>query len=346
MKKTVSLFLAALTALCLSVQLCSCGKDAAVTSEPETTAEPYVMKDISGIPSPVSINGKEIPYAVFRYYYAAVKYQYDLDDDSFWTYRDLDEKLRETAMRYVRRNAALEEAAGLNGVSLSDPEKNKAKQNVASSRYSSYENDEDYYRALDEYYLTEETNLYLEELSLLEEKLFEYMKSPESGPRISSSPELVKRYIDKYVIRADHILIKNDEGDDVNENETLINELCEKLKNGADFDELKSKYSEDTATKNDGTGYYIAEGDMSQEFSDAAFSLQPGEISGVIYAPYGWHIVKRLEPDQEYIDANADGYFLEFYQQHMFEAILKKLMDAQKIEYDASYGEITPLTIK
>ena len=342
MKKALIITLAA--AMLLSAV--SCEKETEETTAAESVTEPYVMTDISGIPSPVRINGADIPYAVFRYYYGAVKYQYDLDDDSYWNDHEYDEKLRDTAMRYIRRNAALEQYAEQNGIKLTDPEKNKAKQNINSNRYASYEDDEAYYRALDSYYLTEETNLYLEELSLLEEKLFTYLKSDESGPKISSSPELVKRYVSNYTVRADHILIKNDEGDDLNENETLIHEIKDMLDGGADFDELKKKYSEDTASAADDTGYYIAKGDMSDEFSDAAFSLQPGEVSGVVSAPYGYHIVKRLAIDPDYVDANADGIFLTLYQEHMFEAALTKLIDAQTVEYDESFYAITPATLK
>lgn len=342
MKKALIITLAA--AMLLSAV--SCEKETATTTAAESVTEPYVMTDISGIPSPVRINGADIPYAVFRYYYGAVKYQYDLDDDSYWNDHNYDDKLRETAMRYVRRNAALEQYAEQNGISLSDVEKNKARQNISSNRYASYADDEAYYRALDSYYLTEETNLYLEELSLLEEKLFGYLKSEESGPKISSSPKLVKRYVSNYMVRADHILIKNDEGDDLNENETLIREIKEMLDGGADFDELKKKYSEDAQTASDDAGYYIAKGDMSDEFSDAAFSLQPGEVSGVVSAPYGYHIVKRLAIDPDYVDANADGIFLTLYQEHMFEAALTKLIDAQTVEYDESFYAITPATLK
>ena len=64
MKKLMCILLA----VCFFAALCACGKDKG--TDEMTAQEPYVMRDISGIPSPVKINGKEIPYAVFRYYFA------------------------------------------------------------------------------------------------------------------------------------------------------------------------------------------------------------------------------------------------------------------------------------
>ena len=339
MKKILAAILAALMIASIS----GCGRD---DPEDTETEETYVPADVSDVPSPLKINGAEIPYALYRYYYAAVKYQYDLGNDSFWRDDSLYGQVRELTLYYIRRGAAVAQYAEQSGVILSDYDKSKAKQNVASNRYSLYEDDVEYYKALDLYYLTEETNLYLEEMSLLEEKLFEYLTSEESGPKISSNPELVRRFVNNRVIRVDHILIKNDEGEDRNENETLINELAQRIASGEDFYELKHKYSEDTENKNDDTGYYIAEGDKSPQFSDASFALREGETSGVVTAPYGYHIIRRLTPDEEYITENFDTDFAPLYRQHMFDAAVQKLIDAQVIEYDESYYAINPLNLK
>ncbi len=340
MKRFIVLFLV----LTLAVSLFACNKGEETTTETET--EPYTMKDVSDVPSPVKINGVEVPYAVFRYYYAAVRYRYDKDDPAYWENNDYTETIREEVIRYIRRNYAVEELAKQYNVELTPVEINKIKQQLYSERMAGYEDDNEYFKTLDEYFLTEEVNQKLEELASLEEKLFNYLTSEESGPKITAEAELIKRYLDNYVIRADHILILNDEGDDKNENETLINELYEKLLNGADFEELKEKYSEDDETNGSAVGYYMAKDDISKILSDAAFSLNEGEISEVIYAPYGYHIVKRLSKDEDYIKDNLSGTFASFYQSHIFEEMLNKLTEKQNIEYDQSFYTYTPTTIK
>lgn len=340
MKRLICIIMTVSLVFCLF----ACGGNETAT-DTETDAETYIPVDISGIPAPLKINGKEVPYALYRYYFGAVKYRYDNDDESFWEENDYTEKIRAEVLRYIRRGFALSECAEQYNVSLTEQEKRQAEQTVITDRLQ-YENDDEYFLYLDKNYLTEDTYKQIEELAKLEEKLLQYLTSDESGPKISADPSLIQRYIDNYVIRCDHILILNDEGDDKNENETLAKELCEKLNSGADFEELKEKYSEDDQTNKTDVGYYIAEGDISQILSDAAFSLEPGQISGVIYAPYGYHIVKRLEKDGDYIKENLGTSFVSFYQSHMLDAMLKKLIEKQVIEYDESYYTYTPATLK
>ncbi len=74
------------------------------------------------------------------------------------------------------------------------------------------------------------------------------------------------------------------------------------LKGGADFAELARKYSQDPGSaKNGGELPWLQPGQTLKEFEDAAYDLQPGQMSGVVESPVGFHIIlmkarKQLEP--------------------------------------------------
>lgn len=342
MKKLISLLFAAL--LCLS-SLCACSGDAEDTTDGVTKEAEYVFTDTSSIPSPLSINGEKVPYDIFRYYYHAVKYRYDQGEESYWSSHEYNDAILKETLVYIRDNYALEEYAAQLGVELTAYELNEIESDIESTRYT-YSSDYDYNKTLDENYLTEEVYRYTLKISDLYDKVFDYLTGEDSNYKISSSETLVRRFLDNYISRADHIFILNDVGDDVNENETLINRIYEQLLQGADFQELKKKYSEDDNTNTSDTGYYFTEGDIGEEFEQAALALQVGELSGVIKAPYGYHIIIRLAFDEKYINDNMEDVFVPLYQKHMMRFAIRKLVDKQEIVFDDTYAQYTVNNVK
>ena len=74
---------------------------------------------------------------------------------------------------------------------------------------------------------------------------------------------------------------------------TLIHQIHAKASNNPDFETLAKQYSEDQASgQNGGSLGWIKRGDVSKEFSDAAFSLNEGGVSDPISTPFGFHILK------------------------------------------------------
>ncbi len=70
-------------------------------------------------------------------------------------------------------------------------------------------------------------------------------------------------------------------------------ELLAKIEEGADFAQLAQEYSHDSASATEGgdLGWFSRRG-MVKEFSDAAFALEPGQVSGVVTSAFGLHIIK------------------------------------------------------
>jgi peptidyl-prolyl cis-trans isomerase D len=70
-------------------------------------------------------------------------------------------------------------------------------------------------------------------------------------------------------------------------------DLLKQVKNGANFEDLARKYSEDPGSaKNGGSLGWIGRGQTVPEFEKVAFSLPKGQISGIVKSSYGFHIIR------------------------------------------------------
>lgn len=73
----------------------------------------------------------------------------------------------------------------------------------------------------------------------------------------------------------------------------LAAEIAQKARAGEDFTALVKKYSDDpSAKRNNGDLGYFTWGRMVPEFQEAAFAMQPGEISEPVETSYGFHVIK------------------------------------------------------
>jgi peptidyl-prolyl cis-trans isomerase D len=94
-------------------------------------------------------------------------------------------------------------------------------------------------------------------------------------------------------VRASHILFKTEGKDDAAVKKEAEDVLAKVKAPGADFAKLANQYTEEEVGKTRGGDLdFFERGRMAKEFEDAAFALQPGEISGVVKSPFGYHIIK------------------------------------------------------
>ena len=101
-----------------------------------------------------------------------------------------------------------------------------------------------------------------------------------------------QQYATPEQVRASHILLKT-EGKDDAAVKKQAEDLLAKVKGGADFAALATKFSEDevSAAKGGDLGFF-AKGTMVKEFDDVAFKLTPGETSDLVKTQFGYHIIR------------------------------------------------------
>lgn len=77
---------------------------------------------------------------------------------------------------------------------------------------------------------------------------------------------------------------------------TILEDYEKRIKNNElTLGELAQTESDCSSARKRGDLGYFGRGDMQKEFEDAAFALQPGEISTIVDTASGLHLIQRLE---------------------------------------------------
>ncbi|RKZ59019.1 MAG: hypothetical protein DRQ44_14130 [Gammaproteobacteria bacterium] len=76
----------------------------------------------------------------------------------------------------------------------------------------------------------------------------------------------------------------------------LLDELKQKLDNGADFATLAKEHSQDPGSAGDGGDLgWVSTGEMVKPFEQALFDMEKGAVSDVVQSQFGYHIIKLVD---------------------------------------------------
>jgi peptidyl-prolyl cis-trans isomerase C len=104
-------------------------------------------------------------------------------------------------------------------------------------------------------------------------------------------------------VKASHILIKVDsqagEGGEKAAAREKLEGIRQQAADGAAFDELAKKYSEGPSSERGGDLGYFQRGQMVKSFEDAAFALEPNQLSDIVETQFGYHLIKVIDKQPE-----------------------------------------------
>lgn len=139
--------------------------------------------------------------------------------------------------------------------------------------------------------------------------------------------EQKERYVTPEERRARHILVEF--GDDEGKAKEKAESILAKAKGGEDFETLAKENSDDIGSKSEGGDLgFFGKGVMDENFEDATFAMNAGDISDVVRSQFGFHIIKLEE-----IKASAGKTFEEVKSE--IESELKRT-NAEKLYFDRS----------
>jgi foldase protein PrsA len=206
------------------------------------------------------------------------------------------------------------EAAGKEGITMTDEDL----QTQMDEFKAYFDTDEEYKTFLDEKAMTED---YLKE-SLKKEFLINSFLSIKIENLQPADDELKTIFDDLKMnqqVRARHILVNTEE-----EAKAVI----DRINKGEKFEDVAKELSVDTASgANGGDLDYFSYTDMVQPFSDAAFSMEIGDMSDPVKSDFGYHIIEVTDKkvdDTVTLETKKDE-LTEYYKSYKYEDLLEEL---------------------
>lgn len=260
-----------------------------------------------------TVNGVDVTLADFNfaYYENAAQYQqyyqYYMGIDD-WESQELDGKtcgelVRENAVDEMKQLIVAQQKAKEYGIEVDSEMADEVRTQKNSVIENNFGGDEAYQEYLASYFTSDyAVEKYLQRATLLTDL---YEKMSQDGEECAVDEDEAWADYEENYVKASHVLIQV--SDDVTSEQALAKaqEVVSKLNAGEDMAKLIEEYGEDPGMEE--SDYYVfTEGEMVDEFYEAAKALEVGEYTQEpVESSYGYHVIYRHaldKTDEEYTD--------------------------------------------
>ncbi len=257
-------------------------------SESDFVAPEIKTTEYDGI-NVVKIDGKEYSASMYRCMLYQVADAIGGTDTSVW---------EESTIESLKDWASLWTLCKEYDISLGDSDYEQV-YDLRSQTLEEYDNAEAYYADLEMYHMTDA--VYVENIT--QNVLFTKFAEAFVADFVPDDQDVLD-YINSEYVRVKHILIKTEDLDDSQKAEarSRADRVRERAISGESFEDLVEEISEDGMDPE--LGYYFTYGTMVQEFEDASYALEEGEISEIVESQFGYHIIKKYPMEEAHIFAD------------------------------------------
>ncbi|MBQ8399205.1 MAG: peptidylprolyl isomerase [Clostridia bacterium] len=269
----------------------------------------------------LKVGDYEVTYGVYRHYYKLLAESMMGEDKTFFEKEENLKKLQEDVLLQCKITAAYFNMAKQAEITLPTEEKlNEEFKEFVETYEPMYPL---YYGVSMAEYLEQNAmtlstfkTFYVLD-TYLASGLSEYLSDEKNG-MVDLSDEALKKAMEDYRC-VKHILVGYT--DDLSDEDALklATDLAKQLREGGDIDALMKEYSNDYQEDGE-NAYTFTYNEMVKEFEETAFSMEIGEVSDPVKSTYGYHVIVRLEIDEEafkedkFMGSAVNKAFAEYYE--------------------------------
>ena len=168
--------------------------------------------------------------------------------------------------------------------------------------------------------------------------------APEQLAASASAPSQEQGSMMVTQTRARHILIKTNQVVTDEQAEARLRQIQERLEHGNEsFEVLARRYSQDASGPQGGDLGWLSPGMTVPPFEQAMDALEPGQVSGLVKSPFGWHLIqvverrtrnmeneyRRMQARQALFQRRADPAYEDWLNQLRTQAYIDNRLDPQ-----------------